>query len=206
LDQYYVESQGNWRVGKQYLPFGQNGLLNESALAVRSDWTVPTLELPIRVSACSAGSGRQQGVVGRIGDNIGASVAIGENFGIAATSFGVIRLPTQAADVGHGFHQIYGLDFASRTDRWQYRGEVALLRGPETPTDLTDFIADTSVTWDPTKFCGYQLGVSYSARQQASYIRGQLFVHLVKRVSFEPMIRFRNGGFFDLSLALHVKL
>src|SRR5579872_3968517 len=59
LDQYYVESEGNWRVGKQYLPFAQNGLFNESALAVRSDWTIPQLELPIKVSACDAGPGRQ---------------------------------------------------------------------------------------------------------------------------------------------------
>src|ERR1035438_3057947 len=37
LDEYYVESPGNWVVGKQYLPFGNGSLFHESALAVRSD-------------------------------------------------------------------------------------------------------------------------------------------------------------------------
>ncbi len=206
LDQYYFESPGNWRVGKQYLPFGQNGLLNESALAVRSNWTIPNLEVPIHVAACDAGPKRQQGVVGRIGDNFGVSVAIGEDFGIASTSFDVIRLPTQAPDVGHGFHQIYGLDFASRTDQWQYRGEIAALRAPQTQFDQTDVIGDVSVTWDPGKFCGYQAGLSYSARQQAEYVRFQLFLHVHQRVSIEPMLRIKNTSFYDFSVALHVKL
>jgi hypothetical protein len=206
LDEYYVESPGNWVVGKQYLPFGQGSLLHESALAVRSDLFITTLELPITVAACDAGPGRQLGVVARVGDHFGASAAIGEHFGIAGSSLALIRQPTQAADVGHGYHAIYGLDFDSRQDEWEFRAEAMALRAPETPTDLTDIVADATVHYDPSSQRGFEIGITHSARERADFVRFQAFIKPIAKVSIEPMIRFRNFELFDVSVSLHVKL
>ncbi|MHB8635266.1 MAG: hypothetical protein ACYC96_02210 [Fimbriimonadaceae bacterium] len=205
LDEYYVESPGSWIVGKQYLPFGQGSLLHESALAVSSSLTIAPLELPLTVAACDAGPGRQLGVVARLGDHFGASAAIGEHFGIAGTSFALIRPPTQAADVGHGFRQIYGIDFSSRQDEWEFRGEAVTLRGPETSTDRTDVVVDATVHYDPTSRRGYEVGITHSARERADFVRFQAFVRPLAQLSIEPLIRFRNFELFDVSVALHVK-
>ena len=205
LDEYYVESPGNWVVGKQYLPFGAGSLFHESALAVRSDVSITSLELPVSVAACDAGPGRQLGVVARVGDHIGASAAVGEHFGISGTSFDLIRLPTQAPDVGHGFHAIYGVDYSSRQDEWGFKGEALVLRGPETPTDQTDIVGDLSVRYDPSSQRGFEVGITHSARERADFIRLQAFISPIGKLSIEPMVRFRNAGLFDISLAVHVK-
>jgi len=206
LDEYYVESPGNWVVGKQYLPFGQGSLLHESALAVRSDLFVTMLELPVTVAACDAGPGRQLGVVARVGDHFGASAAYGQHFGIAGTSLALIRLPTRAADVGHGYHSVYGVDFDSRQDEWEFRGEALVLRAPETTTDLTDVVVDATVHYDPSAQRGFEVGVTHSARERADFVRFQAFIKPISKVSIEPMVRFKNAQLFDVSVSLHVKL
>ena len=37
FDEYSIEDQGSWKVGKQYLPFGGGTLLRETAIAARID-------------------------------------------------------------------------------------------------------------------------------------------------------------------------
>lgn len=206
LDEYYVESPGNWTVGKQYLPFGHGALLHESALAVRSDFVLSLFELPVAVAACDAGSGRQLGVVTRVGDHFGLSAAVGEHFGIAGSSFSFIRPPTAAADEGHGYRAIYGGDFVSRQDEWEFRFEAATLRAPETAADKTDVIVDASVRYDISRTRSFEVGVTHSARERADFVRFQAFVSPIGKVTIEPMVRFRNAELQDVSVALHIKL
>src|SRR5688572_31745900 len=47
LDEYYIEDEGNWRVGKQYLPFGRQTLLHESVQGGRVDTNLIIEGLPI---------------------------------------------------------------------------------------------------------------------------------------------------------------
>gem|GEM_PF-619585 len=206
LDEYYVESPGNWIIGKQYLPFGQGALIHESALAVRSSAYITQLELPVTFAACDAGPGRQVGVIGRVGDHFGVSGAFGQHFGISGTSLALIRPPTQAADVGHGFDDVYGIDYSSQQDEWSFRVEGLLLRGPETPSDKSDVVADLAVHYDPSAQRGYEVGVTHSARERADFVRIQGFIKPYTKLSIEPMVRFRNAQLLDVSVVLHVKL
>src|SRR5207253_1549758 len=103
LDQYYLEDEGIWRIGKQYLPFGSGRFLHESVLAVRGDTQLVLEGLPIVAAAVDNGKGRQRGFVGRIGSRLGLSFALGSHFGINATSFTLVRRPEDSPGVGHGY-------------------------------------------------------------------------------------------------------
>lgn len=205
LDQYYAETAENWRVGKQYLPFGQNGLVREDAVAVRSYLTMPLLNVPFQVAGCDNGSGKQRGVIGRIGDNYGLSFAIGEHFGIDGTSFAYLRPPTQAAGAGHGFHAILGLDYGSGTGPWYLVGELVALRGPESATDAEDELSDVALRFKPSRWHDYEVGWSHAVEAHVDVFRVRGSIRVNKQVTVDPMVRFRDGTFYDLTVSLHVK-
>src|SRR6478672_4579558 len=93
IDESYVEDVGVWRAGKQYLPFGQQRIIRESVVAVRSDTDLFLRVLPMSVAACDGGRGHQRGIVGRIGREVGVSFAFGQHFAISGTSLTQVRLP-----------------------------------------------------------------------------------------------------------------
>jgi len=207
FDEYYVEDEKIWRVGKQYLPFGSGRMLHESALAVRGDTNLIVEGLPVSFALCEAGQGLDSGVVGRLGSMIGLSVAYGQNFGTAGTSLTEVRRPEDAPGPGHGWKEAFGMDASRRIfDHWTVRAEGISFREGETTADKDTAVFDFSVSLDPKKGQSYTLAWSQIVPDRHDFWRlGGAFA-LSKNVSFEPMIRFRDGDLYDLTAEIRVRI
>lgn len=206
LDEYYLEDPGIWRLGKQYLPFGRQGILRESARAARGDTRLLFESVPISLAVCDNGSGQTRGVVGRVGSLIGVSFAIGDNFGAQSTSLTLVRHPEDSPGNGHGFKDVFGLDFARHYKIYTLQAEAAMFRRGETQTDTDTEVSDLALTVAPNRYQSLTLGWSREWRRQADFYRAQAKIFVTRAVWFEPTVRLRNGQFFDLGLALEVKL
>lgn len=206
LDQYYVEKPGVWRVGKQYYKFGSGRILRESVLAVSSHQFISAIGVPLVVTAIAGTAGKQQGVIVRFGNRWGASLAIGSHFGISGTSLDYIRQPTEAPGLGRGYDRAYGLHWSTESSGFRYGLEFVGLRQGSTKTDYSDNILDASIRYDSDKFHKFELGVSHDSHQGADYYRLIADYKTVRRIEFVPMIRLRNGQFYDISLTIRVGL
>ncbi len=205
LDEYYVEDPGIWRLGKQYLPFGRQGLLREDARAARGDTRLLIRDVPISVAVCDNGTRLTQGVVGRLGSVIGLSFAYGHNFGAESTDFTVVRRP-EAVIPGRGYGAIVGVDFARHFGMYTLQVEGAALRNGETSLDQSTDIADALVTLQPDKYKAITFGISRDWNKDLTLFRVQGKFLLTRSVWLEPIIRTRNSEFYDLGVTLHVKL
>ncbi len=205
FDEYYVEDEGIWRVGKQYLPFGSGHMLHESALAVRGDTSLILENVPIAIAFCNGGNGYESGFTGRIGSVIGASLAWGRHFGIAATSFDDIRKPEDAPGQSRGWKEAFGLDASRRLQHWTVRAEAISLQGAETPADFNRYVFDVSAALNPVKGETTTFGWSRQTPDRHDFYRIQGAYEIVKHVTFEPMIRFRDGTLFDLTAQVRIK-
>jgi len=206
LDAYYVERPGIWRVGKQYYQFGSGSILRESVLAVRSNQIISAFDLPLDVTAIDGGTGHTNGVVIQLGRNIGASLAIGSHFAISGTSLDYVRHPEQAPGVGRGFDRVYGLNFKKTVERISYSMEYIGLRQGATALDRSDDLYDGSIHLQPDRFHSFELGITYDTLQEAIFYRVKATIDTPQRFAIVPMVRFRDGLFYDLSVALEFKL
>jgi hypothetical protein len=200
FDEYYLEDEGLWRVGKQYLPFGSGRLLRETALAARADTNLIFEGLPVSIAACDAGPGRQRGFIGRVGGRIGASFAIGNHFGISPTSLAYVRYVENSPGKGRGYRVALGGDFSKTFGAVTVRGEGLLLRGGETDLDIDETIFDASVTYLPQRNAALTAGITRSALQEAIYTRLHLSLGLNRNLRLEPLVRFRGRNLYDLNL------
>jgi hypothetical protein len=205
LDEYYVEDPGIWRLGKQYLPFGRQGLLREDARAARGDSRLLIRDVPISVAVCDNGTRLAQGVVGRLGSVIGLSFAFGHNFGAESTDFTVVRRPEDPIR-GQGYEAIVGIDFARHFGMYTFQIEGAALRNGETVFDRSTDIADALVTIQPNKYQALTFGISRDWDKDLTLFRVQGKFLVTRSVWLEPIIRTRNSEFYDLGVAVHVKL
>ena len=204
FDEAYIEDPGIYRVGKQYLPFGTGRLLRESVLAIRIDSRLIAENLPVALAVAQAGTGRQNGVVLRVGRGVGASVAFGEHFGISATSLGLVRHPEDAPGRGGGWGQAFGLDARRRAGKFTLSGDfIALAGGPE--TNLTVFDAETVYVAD-----GYRtIGAGYSrtlGRDQNDYFRLFGRLRAARNLDVEPLVRLKGNDLYDLAVTLRLRL
>lgn len=110
VDEFYLESPGDWKIGKQVLPFGQHSLYRETAPALRLHTNLVFEDAPLDFAITDAGTGRPRGIVGRIGRNTGLNFAIGENFGVQDTAFAILRQDISGVGKNRGYQNIYGLD------------------------------------------------------------------------------------------------
>lgn len=206
LDEYYVEDEGIWRLGKQYLPFGAGHFFRESVVAARGETNLLFENFPIVIAGCDAGEGRQRGLTGRVGSNLGASFAVGRHFGINATSFNLIRRPEESPGFGRGYRQVYGLDYSLRAlPNIKLAAEGLLLRSGETSLDRNNLVFDLSATLDAMQDRQFTAGWSRDNRNHLDFYRlsGSLFFS--RYLVVEPMIRYRNAELFDLSVTMHFK-
>lgn len=206
LDEYYLEDEGNWRVGKQYLPFGRSNLIRESVRAARIDSNLLIEGLPITIAACDGGNGRQKGVIGRVGSWLGISLAIGNFFGIDGTSLAVIRDPEDAPGKGRGYRQIAGIDFFRRLGMWRIQAEMITLRQGETAADKEGEVSDLNFSYQQTPANAIVFGWSKDWRNGASIFRVQAKVLATRSIWIEPLLRFEGAGFKDFSISLRAKL
>jgi len=207
LDEYYVEDEGIWRVGKQYVPFGANRLVRESVLAARGDTNLLIEGIPVRFAYCQGGGGKQEGFVGRVGGRIGFSAFIGDHFGIDGTSFGLIRRPESASGRGRGYGQAYGVDMSKGNGPLMFTFEGVAFRQPSKDELDHAFEAyDLSCTYTPSKYQTYILGWTRKTNPNDDIIRLQASIFATRNVFIEPMLRYRDGKTYDLNIAIRVRL
>jgi len=205
IDESYVEDVGVWRAGKQYLPFGQQRVIRESVVAVRSDTDLFLRVLPMSVAACDGGRGHQRGLVGRIGREVGVSFAFGQHFGISGTSLTEVRLPTESTGVGTGYDRMFAIDATRKVGVFNMAGEYVLLRGgehAEKDRDILDVTATLAPSITRSVTFGYSLGTApgiTSMRLQGSFL-------IQPNLWLEPFMRTRNGRMFDTGVSLRVRL
>jgi hypothetical protein len=207
LDEYYLEDEGIWRVGKQYLPFGSGRFLHESVLAARGDTQLFIEDLPIVAAICDNGPLRQRGVVGRIGSRLRFSFAIGSHFGINGTSFDLVRRPEDSPGVGHGYKEMYAVDVSKNLgSEFTIGGELIVMRRGHTASDGDNTMFDISGTLRADPRRQITGGWTRDNRQHADFYRlgGSFFVS--RYLIFEPMVRYREGGLYDAALTFHFKV
>jgi hypothetical protein len=201
LDEYFVEDAGNWKLGKQYLPFGSGRILRESVLAVRADHTLFAQNVRAALAVCDGGPGRPQGVVARLGGPLGVSAAVGRHFGVAGTALTLVRRPEDSPGRGRGHNRALGVDYSFREGPVVVRGEWVSLRGGETAEDRDLDVFDISLLLAPSRERQWIVGFTRETRQGASFMRLEGRVHAVENVFVEPIVRFKDGKFYDLGIA-----
>ncbi|MEA2551868.1 MAG: hypothetical protein QOJ65_44 [Fimbriimonadaceae bacterium] len=205
IDESFVEDVGVWRAGKQYLPFGQQRVLRDSVVAVRSDTELFLREFPVSIAACDGGSGHQRGIVGRIGRTFGLSFAIGQHFGIAGTSMTQARLPEESPGVKGGYRHVFGADATREVGVFVLRGEYVLFRqGHEGAHDRE--IIDLTATLQPALSRSLTFGYSQATHPGIQSFRVQGAFLVATNVWAEPWVRTRNGKMFDTGVSLRVRL
>ncbi|HEY0865939.1 MAG TPA: hypothetical protein VGE01_01095, partial [Fimbriimonas sp.] len=190
LEEYYVEDEGLWKVGKQFLPFGSGQILRESVLAARGDTNLILEGLPVVFAACDGGPGKQRGYVGRIGSRIGLSFALGHHFGIASTALTYVRAPEDAPGLRRGYERVLGFDAYRNIGSVTVRGEAVFLRSGETARDVDEDILDASLSFRPIPSAQLGVGVTRSVAQEKTFVRLTASVVLDHHTTVEPLIRF----------------
>ena len=205
LEEYYVQDPGIWRLGKQFLPFGQGAILRENVLAARGDF--PAFEnVNLAIAACDGGSGDQSGIIGRLGNRWGISAAIGRHFGISPTSLDIIRLPDQTPGVGSGWKQVVGADNYQKIGKLTITGEAAIFTGGEVRTEKDLSLFDLSSTYAADRFHTVTLGWSRDLTTRRDYYRLTGSVNLRKELAIVPLLRVQDNRFLDFSASLRIRI
>lgn len=207
-EEFSIESPGEWKLGKQTLPFGQRKLLRETALAIRLQTNLVFEEAPLDFALVDAGEGRPQGVIGRIGDNNGVSFAFGEHFAIQDTAFTILRRDPAGIGKGRGYKTILGADAVLFKYPLTAEAEVITLREGHTAQDLDQTISDVRVSYqfpngrDMVTLAWarqWHHGVVDSFRLDAEFV-------LVKQVVLMPHIRIGSRGLNQFGTTVRVRL
>lgn len=206
LDEYYIEDEGIWKVGKQYLPFGSGRLVRESVFAARADTNLILEGFPIAAAYAQGEDGRQVGMVGRIGGRLGLSVFYGDHFAIDGTSLALIRRSRDAPGRGGGFKQAYGLDYSKGVGNFNLALEGVAFRSPNRSNDDSFEVVDLSATYTPSKYHNYTVGWTRRTNPNDDFWRFQGSIFLTNRVYLEPLIRYKDGEVYDFNLAIRVRL
>jgi hypothetical protein len=205
IDESYVEDVGVWRAGKQYLPFGQQRILRESVVAIRSDTDLFLRLLPMIIAACDGGHDKQRGLVGRIGNSLGVSFAVGQHFGISGTSLTQVRVPSKASEPSEGYERVFGIDASRKLGVIHLAGEYVILRGGEHGVPDRE-VMDLTATLAPSTNRSVTLGYSVGTQPGISSLRIQGSFLVQPNLWWEPWVRTRGGRVFDTGVTLRVRL
>lgn len=203
LDEAFVEDQGIWRVGKQYLPFGYSRLFQESVPALRIDNDLIIEGLPVAMAVADGGNGFARGVVLRVGGrNINASGFLGRNFGTSGSVLGLVRYPEDAPGKGFGWRQGLGASLRQRIGTVDVQAETLFLTRGEGPGTGNLTVVDVAVTGRLSKGTSFTLGFTRVTPTGLNLLRGESRIELDRQLSLEPMIRFNGSRFQDATIAL----
>ncbi len=206
FDEAYLEDEGIWRIGKQYLPFGAKTLFRETAVAIRGDNDLLLEGIPIAVAFVGNGTGRQSGVVGRLGrPEFGFSVAIGRHFGINGTALTPIRRVSDSPGRGRGWREAYAVDGRWRAGNFGGRFEGLVLREPESSLDEELSIIDLQSDFDLDRKATVSIGFTRVFESTDFITRVSFLYRLSRGFTLEGMVRENNGRFVDLSFGIRVK-
>ncbi len=207
LDEYYLEAPGDWRLGKQILPFGQKILYREAAVAARARTQLVFDAVPLDIAICDSGAGRPRGVIGRIGENTGLSFAFGDNFGVSDSAFAVFRGDLRGPGSSRGYKLMVGFDTVYFTYPVTVELEAVALRQGETPLDPNEEYADLRL-WYAIPASTSRIGVAYGHRFQKTVdtfrIQGEF--PIADQVLIMPFIRFGSPDLRQIGTTVRFRL
>lgn len=145
LEVAYISAPGLWKLGRIEAPFGRRFLVREYALGAELETFIVFDNLPVRVAAVNNGDRRARGVVGRLGEKIGVSLAIGNHFAASGTSLSAIRRPEDAPGIDRGYQTILGADAHFTVGDTTISGEFLSLRRGHTAADVREDLLDITV-------------------------------------------------------------
>ncbi len=206
LDEAYIEDPGNWRFGKQYLPFGARNLIRDDAIAIRLDTRLNLTDVKAVVAFCDGGPGKARGGMVRLGSRLGISFALGNRFAQFGTSLAQVRDPERALGTGTGYRLLFGADYARRVGELMVEAEIVALRQGETPLDHDEEISDLKLGLVPPgtniRFSG-AWSREWTARND--FYRFEAEVPLARNLSLIPFVRFSGLSWRDLGVSAHFK-
>ena len=206
FDEYYVEDEGFWRVGKQYMPFGGGTLLHESVRAARGDNNLIIEGVKLALAVVDSGPGRQSGFVGRMGGkSLGFSFAVGRHFGINGTALPTVRNLENSPGLGGGWRQAYGLDINRKFGKLVFKVDAVALRDPETALESEIQIGDLFVSYDLEKKLQLAAGASQVSGEDVTHWRMMATYAVAKGLSVETMLRQNSDRFVDFSVMVRAK-
>ena len=206
LEEYYFEDPGFWRIGKQVLPFGLTRVIHETVLAARADTNLILQGVPVSAAVCDGGRGLQQGADLRIGSRIGASLFLGNNFGISSESFTQIREPEGSPGLGRGYQVAMAIDGNRRLGKFEFRGELDHFSQGETGMDPNLTLADGTISYQYDRNTSITAGYTYKSTDSEQFIRFGAAIPITRGVQFEPWIRFKDNALWDISLQVRVRI
>lgn len=205
LDLIYIEDRDLWRLGKQILPFGRNGLLKESVYGARFETNLGSEAFPASLAACDGGRGLQRGFIGRIGSRLGISFALGERFGIDASSLTVIRKPEDSPGKNRGYKQVVGVDYSRTIKSLILRTEHAWFRKGQTALDSDFDVTDISLSFEPDLRRGITLGFARNWNDGVNEYRLLGKFPAIEGTWIEPIILVRETGLRSIGFSLRVR-
>lgn len=207
IDEAFVENRGSWRIGKQYLPFGQQNILRETVPAIRYDTELVFDALPISLAVSDNRDGLTRGVVARIGKDIGLSVGFGDHFGIQGSALTQFQRPENAPGRGRGHQRALGLDTAYQWGGGVIEAEWVQLTDGNTALDPDRNLTDVRYRFS-TKGPEYvvTLGWSRSWDEHMDWYRAFAEIPISDKFVWEPFVRFNGLRWQDLGVTAHIRL
>jgi hypothetical protein len=207
IDEAYIENRGSWRIGKQYLPFGQQNILRETAPAIRYDTELVFDGIPITLSASDNRDGLTRGVFARIGNDIGVSAAFGDHIGIQGSALTQFRRPEDAPGRGRGYQRALGFDTKYAWGGGVVEAEWVTLSDGNTLLDVDRSLSDVRYRFS-TVGTEYVLtfGWSRSWDEQRDWYRAFAEIPINNKLVWEPFVRFRGFGWQDMGITVHLRL
>lgn len=205
LDQMFIEDRGFWRLGKQIMPFGPNGLIRENSYGARFETNLGSDALPASLAAVDGGSGRQRGLMGRVGTRLGFSLAVGNRFGLDPSSFAFLRRPEDSPGKGRGYKEIYGIDYFRKFGNLNARVEHVVLTRPETGMDDEGAITDLYFWLEPEPRKSLGFGFSRNWEDHSTHWRLLAQIPASLGAWFEPVLLIKNGEVRSFGISLRVR-
>jgi len=207
VDEFYFESPGDWKIGKQVLPFGQHSLYRETTPALRLNTQLVFEDAPLDFAVTDAGTGRPRGVTGRIGRNTGLSFALGENFGVQDTAFAILRKDIRGAGKNRGYRSIYGLDTVLFKYPLTFEGEIILARQGHSASDEDLNISDLRAIYQmPNGKDRITAAWAREWRSNVDSFRLDGEFVLLNQVVLMPHVRFGSRGLGQFGTTIRFRL
>lgn len=209
IDEAYVEDPGRWRLGRQYLPFGDRTILREAALAARFDQDFTRNRIPVTVAAFDNGKNLLRGVLVRVGSpDVGLSASVGEHLGAASTSLGPFRSPESSPGPGRGYRVAGGAHISRPWGPARVTGEYVGFRRPhDLAQDRSEDLTDLRFTYTtPDGLAQTTIGWARVWRERNDFYRVEGQLKLTKNLDLRSFVRFNRGEWKDFSIGIRVRI
>ncbi len=205
FDEYYVEDEGLWRLGKQVLPFGSGRLIREAVMGARGDTNLVVEGIPVTLVGFDGGNDKSSGFMARLGSRVKFTAALGQHIGESASSLALVRSPEDSAGPDSGFKRVFGIAGEQSFGKWRIDGEAVDLQNPESPKETAGIVTDALIEYRPHPRETWGLGRSEYATRGIQVYRIQASIPTINRSAIEPMIRFKDNRLYDVSVSLRIK-